>query len=99
MKVGRGVCPGCKARYTSYFTNAENRRQQNKISKLYTAILMTRNKILLDQHYKKIDSIRADLERDMNQLRIEVEGPLKSLETVCRRPLLPQHFGKFPKPE
>lgn len=81
MKVGRGikrhflVCPGCKAEYTSYYTNAEIRKQQNKISKLYNAIRMTRNKSLLDQHYKKMDSIRADLERDMNQLRIEVEGP------------------------
>ncbi|MER3121688.1 transglycosylase [Bacillus altitudinis] len=80
MKIGRDikrhllVCPGCKAEYTSYYTNAEIRKQQNKISKLYNAIRMTRNKSLLDQYYKKIDSIQADLERDMNQLRIEVEG-------------------------
>ncbi|GMG79552.1 MULTISPECIES: transglycosylase [Bacillus] len=81
MKIGRGikrnllVCPRCKAEYTSYYTNAEIRKQQSKISKLYNAIRMTRNKSLLDQHYKKIDSIQSDLERDMNQLRIEVEGP------------------------
>ncbi|MEN7348296.1 transglycosylase [Bacillus pumilus] len=79
-KIGRGikrhllVCPGCKAEYTSYYTNAEIRKQQNKIRKLYNAIRMTRNKSLLDQHYKKMDSIRAVLERDMNQLRVEVEG-------------------------
>ncbi|PTA85207.1 hypothetical protein C9414_06030 [Bacillus sp. Nf3] len=62
---------------------------------------MTRNKILIDQLQKKMDSIRADLERDMNQLRIEIEGPqLKSLETICRRSLLSQHFEeKFTKPE
>ncbi len=81
MKIGSGikrhllVCPSCKAEYTSYYTNAEIRKQQNKIRKLYNAIRLTRNKSLLDQHYKKMDSIRADLERDMNQLRIEVEGP------------------------
>lgn len=80
-KIGRGikrhllVCPGCKAEYTSYYTNAEIRKQQSKISKLYNAIRMTRNKSLLEQHQKKIDSIRADLERDMSHLRIEVEGP------------------------
>lgn len=79
-KIGEGikqhllVCPRCKAEYTSYYTNAEIRKQQNKISKLYNAIRMTRNKSLLEQHQKKIDSIRADLERDMSQLRIEVEG-------------------------
>ncbi|KEP24760.1 hypothetical protein BA70_19260 [Bacillus zhangzhouensis] len=79
-KIGEGikqhllVCPRCKAEYTSYYTNAEIRKQQSRISKLYNAIRMTRNKSLLDQHQKKIDSIRADLERDMNQLRIEVEG-------------------------
>lgn len=81
-KIGEGikqhllVCPRCKAEYTSYYTNAEIRKQQSKISRLYNAIRMTRNKSLLDQHYKKMDSIRADIERDMNQLRIEVEGPL-----------------------
>lgn len=76
MKVGRGikrhllVCPRCKAEYTSYYTNAEIRKQQSKISKLYNAIRMTRNKSLLVQYYKEIDSIRADLEKDMNQPRI-----------------------------
>lgn len=81
MKIGRGikrhllVCPRCKAEYTSYYTNAEIRKQQSRISKLYNAIRMTTNKSLLEQHQKKIDSIRADLERDMSQLRIEVEGP------------------------
>ncbi|MBR0613922.1 MULTISPECIES: transglycosylase [Bacillus] len=82
MKIGRGikrhllVCLRCKAEYTSYYTNEEIRKQQSKISKLYDAIRMTRNKSLLDQHYKKMDSIQADLERAMNQLRIEGEGPL-----------------------
>lgn len=80
MKIGRGikrhllVCPRCKSEYTSYYTNEEIRKQQSKISKQYNAIRMTRNKSLLDQLYKKMDSIQADLERDMNQLRIEVEG-------------------------
>lgn len=80
-KLGDGVkrhyikCPRCLTEYTSYFTNEVIRRNQSRISKLYNAIRMTRNKSLLDQHQKKIDSIRADLERDMSQLRIEVEGP------------------------
>lgn len=86
MKVGRGikrhllVCPRCKVEYTPYYTNAKIRKQQSKISKLYNAIRMTRNKSLLDQHYKKIDSIQADLERDMKVIvrNLEKEGDVIS---------------------
>lgn len=82
MKVGRGikrhflVCPGCKAEYTSYYTNAEIRKQQSKIRKLFVVLRSARSEKLLEMYKKKIKKAQIDCQKDMDHLRREMEVPL-----------------------
>lgn len=79
-KIGEGikqhllVCPRCKAEYTSYYTNAYIRQQQSKIRKLFVVLRNTKTERAIEILKMKIATLQEDLQIDMNQLRIEVEG-------------------------
>lgn len=91
-------CPRCLTEYTSYFTNEAIRRKQSRIRKLFIVLRSARSEKLLEMYKKKIKEAQMDCQKDMDQLRREMEAPyLKSLEMIWRRPRLPQHFEKFPK--
>lgn len=81
-KIGEGikqhllVCPRCKAEYTSYYTNEVIRRKQSKIRKLFVVLWSARSEKLLEMYKKKIKEAQMDCQKDMDQLRREMEAPL-----------------------
>lgn len=81
MKVGREikrhffVCPRCNTEYTSYYTNAYIRQQQSEIRKLFAVLRSARSEKLLEMYKKKIKEAQMDCQKDMDQLRQEMEAP------------------------
>lgn len=81
-KIGQGVkqqllvCPRCKTEYTSYYTNAEIRKQQSRIRKLFVVLRSASSEKLLEMYKKKIQEAQMDCQKDMDQLRREMEAPL-----------------------
>ncbi|KUR61191.1 transglycosylase [Bacillus sp. AM 13(2015)] len=69
-------CPRCLTEYTSYFTNEVIRRKQSRIRKLFVVLRSARSEKLLEMYKKKIKEAQMDCQKDMDQLRREMEAPL-----------------------
>lgn len=66
------VCPHCRARYTAFVTNAEARRRQREIKKLYDSLPKITDVVEYQTVLGVIHAKKEELEPLMNKLKAGV---------------------------
>lgn len=68
-------CPRCRTEYTSYYTNADIRRMQQKVKKLFALRRNLNKESAIDLYTKKIKVAQTELQAAMLQLKEEMSTP------------------------
>ncbi|PRS03136.1 transglycosylase [Bacillus atrophaeus] len=68
-------CPRCKTEYTSYYTNEDISRMQQRIRKLFTLRRSMTKESALDLYTKKIEAAQKEIQAAMDKLKKEMDVP------------------------
>ena len=68
-------CPRCRTEYTSYYTNADIRRMQQKVKKLFALRATMKKETAFDLYTKKLTEEQKKLEAAMLQLKEKMSTP------------------------
>ncbi|WP_348223957.1 transglycosylase [Bacillus subtilis] len=68
-------CPRCRTEYTSYYTNADIRRMQQKVKKLFALRATMKKETAFDLYTKKLKEAQKKLEAPMLRLKEEMGTP------------------------
>ncbi|MGY0654719.1 transglycosylase [Bacillus subtilis] len=68
-------CPRCRTEYTSYYTNTDIRRMQQKVKKLFALRATMKKETAFDLYTKKLKEAQKKLEAAMLQLKEEMSTP------------------------